>query len=86
MHKLMVAAGAAALLAASSFAALAAEVTGTISSIDATSATVTLDNGQVYKLPQAFDAASLQVGESVKIMFETGTDGSNAATAVEKAM
>lgn len=67
MNKLMIAAGAAALLATSSFAALAAEVNGAIVSVDAQARTVTLDDGKSYNLPMDFDAASLQQGEKVKI-------------------
>lgn len=67
MNRLMMAAGAAALLAASSFSAFAAEVSGQIVSIDAQARTVTLDDGKTYNLPQDFDVASLQQGEKVKI-------------------
>jgi hypothetical protein len=67
MKKLMITAGAAALLAASSFAAYAAEVSGAIVSIDAQARTVTLDDGNTYNLPADFDAASLQQGEKLKL-------------------
>ena len=82
MNKLMVAASAAALLAASSLAALAAEASGTITSIDLASATVTLDDGNTYKLPTDLDVASLQVGAKVKITFDE-VDGQMNATMVE---
>ena len=48
MKKLMTAAAAATLLAASSFAAFAAEVTGSITSIDVAAGTITLDDGKTY--------------------------------------
>lgn len=83
MHKLMAVTGAAAILAASTFAALAAEATGTITSVDVASSTLTLDDGKAYKLPQSVDAASLTVGQPVTIQFETGADGSNMATSVQ---
>ena len=67
MKKLMIAAAAAALLAGSSLAALAAEVNGSITSIDATARTVTMDDGKIYTLPADFDAASLKQGDKVKL-------------------
>src|SRR5690606_8560081 len=51
MNKLMVAAGAAAFLAVSSFAALAAEVTGAVTAVDPATHSVTLDDGNTYVLP-----------------------------------
>ncbi|MBZ0228880.1 MAG: DUF1344 domain-containing protein [Bauldia sp.] len=81
----MIAVSAAALLGASSLAALAAEATGAIASIDTAAGTVTLDDGQTFMLPSSVDAASLQVGQPVKIMYEQGSDGSNTATSVEPA-
>ena len=64
MRKLMIAAGAAAMLAASSMGAFAAEAKGAIQSVDVTAGTVTLADGKTYKLPAEFDAASLQVGQT----------------------
>jgi hypothetical protein len=82
MRKLMIAASAAAMLAASSFAALAEEAKGTIQAIDPAAGTVTLADGQTFKLPAEFDAASLQVGQDVTITYEAGADGSMEASAV----
>lgn len=82
MRKLMMAAGAAALLAASSLSAYAAEATGQITAIDPAAGTVTLADGQVFQLPAEFDAASLQVGQDVTITYEEGADGSMTASAV----
>jgi hypothetical protein len=84
MRKLMAAAGAAAILAATSFGALAAEATGAIASVDATAGTVTLDNGSTYTLPSTVDAASLTVGSQVKITYDEA-DGKMTATMVEPA-
>ena len=81
MRKLMVAASAAALLAASTFAAFAAEATGAIKSIDMTAKTVTLEDGKVYVLPTNFDTASIKVGDKVKINFDEA-DGKMTATEV----
>jgi hypothetical protein len=85
MKKLMIAVGAATLLAASSLAALADSASGTIQSVDPTAVTVTLDDGNTYKLPAGFDAASLQVGNKVNIEFSKDSSGTNAATAVTPA-
>ncbi len=85
MRKLMMAAGAAAMLAASTVAALAAEASGTIQSVDVAAATVTLADGSTYKLPAQFDAASLQVGQDVTITYENGTDGSMEASKIAPA-
>ena len=48
MKKLMIAAGAASLLAMSSLAAFADEAQGSITSVDPTAMTVTLDDGNTY--------------------------------------
>lgn len=84
MKKLMIAAGAATLLAASSLAALAAEATGSITAVDPAAMSVTLDDGKTYVLPAGFDAASLQAGAKVKITYEEA-NGKMTATAVAPA-
>jgi Cu/Ag efflux protein CusF len=84
MKKLMIAAGAVALLAVSSLAAYAAEATGAITSVDAASMSVTLDDGNTYQLPSGFDAASLKAGDKVKITYDQA-NGKMTATAVEPA-
>lgn len=83
MKKLMIAASAAALLAASSFAAFAAEVQGSITSIDAAAGTVTLDDGNTYVLPADFDVAALSQGEKVTL---TVSDDGKTITNVEASM
>ena len=85
MKKLMIAAGAASLLAMSTFAALADEAQGSITSVDPTAMTVSLDDGNTYTLPADVDAASLQVGEKVKIEYSKNADGKMTATAVTPA-
>lgn len=86
MKKLMTAAAAAALLAASSFAAFAAEVTGSITSIDVAAGTITLDDGKTYLVAatetsnsagaatkgtaEPVQLASFKAGDKVKITFE----------------
>jgi hypothetical protein len=85
MKKLMIAAGAASLLALSSLAALADEAQGSITSIDTSAMTVTLDDGSTYTLPASVDAASLKVGEKVKIEFNKDSSGNMTVTAVTPA-
>jgi len=84
MRKLMIAAGAAALLAASTFAAVAADASGAITSIDTAANTVTLEDGKIYVLPMGFDAASIKVGDKVNITFDEA-DGKMTATEVTPA-
>ena len=81
MRKFMIAAGAAALLAASTIAAIAADASGAITSIDVAASTVTLEDGKMYVLPAGFDAASIKVGDKVNITFDEA-DGKMTATAV----
>jgi hypothetical protein len=83
MRKLIIAASAAGLLAASTAAGFAAEAKGAITAIDPTAGPVTLADGQTYKLPVQFDSASLQVGQDVTITYEQGSDGSMTATQVQ---
>jgi Cu/Ag efflux protein CusF len=83
MRKLMVAASTAAFLAMSSLGALAEEAKGTISSIDASAGTVTLDSGDTFKLPTSVDAASLKVGDQVTIEYQQGDNGQMTATSVQ---
>jgi hypothetical protein len=79
MHKLIVAASAAALMAASTLSALAAEATGTVQSIDPAAGTVTLADGQTFTLPVEFDTASVQVGQEVTITYEEADGQMNAS-------
>jgi len=79
MNRLMIAAGAAALLTASSLTALAAEASGTIASVDSSEGTVTLDTGETFTLPATVDAAALQVGQQVTVTYEE-TDGQMTAS------
>jgi hypothetical protein len=82
MHKLMIALGAGAMLAASTVAAFAEDATGVITVIDPTAGTVTLDTGQVFLLPADVDAASLTVGQPVTITYEEGEGGTMNATVI----
>lgn len=51
--------------------AAAADDEGRIASVDADSQTITLDNGNIYRLPGEFDAESLSVGMEVVIAYDT---------------
>jgi hypothetical protein len=82
MHKLITALTAGAMLAASTVAALAAEASGAIASIDPAAGTVTLDSGETFVLPEGFDAASVAVGDQVTITYEEGGDGQMKASQV----
>jgi len=82
MRKLTLALSTAALLAGISFAN-AADVTGTIKSIDMTAGMITLDNGKAYKLPATVKATDWKVGEKVKVTFDD-KNGQLTATAVVK--
>jgi hypothetical protein len=81
MKRLGLYAAAAALLAASSVSAFAAEASGEIASIDEATGTITLADGSVYALSPDL-LASLAVGQQVSIVFEVGADGQNMASEV----
>lgn len=59
---------AAALVAAS--AAFAADAEGEITKIDGDKATITLSDGNTYKLPGEFDVASLKKGMDVVLVYD----------------
>jgi hypothetical protein len=80
MKKLVIAAGAAALLAASSLVAFADEASGTITSIDVAGGSVTLGDGKVYFLPQTVAASTLTVGEKVTITYSADQNGKMMAS------
>jgi hypothetical protein len=72
-----------ALLGVSSFA-LAAQVEGTVKSIDATKQTVTLEDGTTLNLgpKSAVDKMALKPGARVKASYDV-TDGKNMVTTIE---
>lgn len=61
----------AAILALSPGAALAADDEGTISHIDREALTITLDNGNTYKLSGEFDVEALEEGADVVLAYDT---------------
>ncbi len=94
MRKLIIAAGAAALLAGISVAS-AAEVTGTVSAVDTANHTITLDSGQTFMIANAGAKdntsadtgieASFKTGDKVKIVYDE-VGGKMTATQVSPAM
>ncbi|HMN84982.1 MAG TPA: DUF1344 domain-containing protein [Bauldia sp.] len=84
MKKLMITAGAAAFLAASSLAALALDATGSITAVDPMARTFTIDTGETFQLPSDFDVAALKVGTTVTVTYDN-VDGAMTATAVTPA-
>lgn len=75
------AAGAAAILVASSLAAFAANVTGAIVTVDVATHSVKLDDGNIYVLPPDFDVAALKAGLEVTFTYED-IDGKRTVSAV----
>lgn len=67
LSALLVAAG----LALSSGAALAADDEGKIKRVDREALTITLDNGNTYKLSGEFDIESLKEGVDVVLAYDT---------------
>ncbi|TKT81467.1 DUF1344 domain-containing protein [Aquamicrobium sp. LC103] len=62
--------------------ALAADDEGKIVSIDRQELTITLDNGNSYKLPGEFDVEALQEGMEVLLAYDT-VDGEKLVTDME---
>jgi len=72
----------AALAASAAFivAAYAGEVEGTVQSVDASSRTITLDDGSSYVAAEGIEIVALAPGSKVKVTFD---DGTKTAVAVE---
>jgi hypothetical protein len=68
MQKVMLAGLAAAFMSVATVAN-AADMTGTITSVDTAKDTITLDSGQVVWLPSSMNIASYTVGEKVKVTY-----------------
>jgi Cu/Ag efflux protein CusF len=93
MRKLMIAASAVAFMGFAT-AASAAEVTGTVSAVDAANHTITLDSGQTFDVANAqsakdqgaTDAASnFKAGDKVTIVYDD-TGGTLTATQITPSM
>lgn len=59
--------------------ASAADTDGVVKSVDTEKMTVTLDDGQTYKLPGEMDASSIEAGSMVVIAY-TEVDGTRQIT------
>ena len=81
MTRLKIVAAAAALLAASSLAALADVVTGSIKSVDVETHSVVLDDGNTYVLPEDFDVSVLKPGLELTFTYDE-VDGKRNVSAV----
>jgi Cu/Ag efflux protein CusF len=64
-------AAAAILAVASSSAAFAKAVTGTIKSVDKNGDSITLSDGEKFTLPEAIEVETLKVGEKVMVTYST---------------
>ena len=62
--------GAVAALLMVSSAVLAAEAEGQIQAIDRDNLTITLDNGESYKLPGEFDVESIKEGMEILLAYD----------------
>ena len=62
--------GAVAALLMVSSAAFAAEAEGQIQAIDRDNLTITLDNGESYKLPGEFDVESIKEGMEILLAYD----------------
>ena len=60
--------------------ALAADTDGTIQSIDTEKMTITLDDGQTYKLPAEMDVSGIETGMDIVIAYRVGEDGQKQIT------
>jgi hypothetical protein len=69
MHRISWLAAITAALLLTGEAALAANVSGTVTRIDARSDAITLDNGEVFTLPEDIEVESLKVGEKIEITY-----------------
>ena len=82
MRKLLVVTATVATLIAATNAQ-AAEITGTVSSVNTKTDSITLNDGKAYVLPEGIEAESVKVGENVKVTF-TQSKGQNRASALIK--
>ncbi|KAA6204763.1 MAG: DUF1344 domain-containing protein [Candidatus Tokpelaia sp.] len=57
-------------------AALADSADGTITRIDESDNSLTLNNGRLYKLPGEFDYSNFRVGQKVSVFYDTDPSGS----------
>ena len=84
MKTLMLTAATAAFVAVATVAS-AADMTGTIESIDTAKDTITLDNGQVFSLPSQAKVASYKVGEKVKVTYTKSNNKMDVSSVIPAA-
>ncbi|PWK72598.1 DUF1344 domain-containing protein [Aminobacter sp. AP02] len=63
-------------------AAYAADIEGTVQSVDPATRSITLDDGKIYVVPESIKVDGLAAGAKVKV---TVDDTTGAVTAIEKA-
>lgn len=59
------------IVAASTTAAFAKEMTGTVKAIDKSHDSITLTDGKTFTLPEGIEAETLKVGEKVKVIYSS---------------
>lgn len=69
------------ILAASTIAGLAKELTGTVKAIDKSHDSITMTDGKTFTLPEGIEAETLTVGEKVKVVY-SGKAGKLLVTAI----
>lgn len=62
--------------------AYAADIEGTVQSVDPATRSITLDDGKIYVVPESIKVDGLEAGAKVKV---TVDDTTGAVTAIEKA-
>ncbi|WP_315925963.1 DUF1344 domain-containing protein [Mesorhizobium sp. SP-1A] len=72
------------ILAASTTAVLAKEMTGTVRAIDKSHDSITLSDGKTFTLPEGIEAETLKVGEKVKVVY-TSKAGKMVASSIRAA-
>jgi Cu/Ag efflux protein CusF len=72
------------ILAASTTAAFAAEMTGTVKAIDKSHDSITLTDGKTFTLPERIEAETLKVGEKVQVVYSSKA-GKLLATSIHAA-
>jgi len=83
MRKLMMAVGAATILAVSTLPGLADEVTGVIQEINERGNTLKLQDGSEYLLPATFSPDTVKIGDTVVITYNQGEGGQKVATEIK---
>lgn len=77
MHKFLLAT---AITVVAATNAQAAEITGTVRSVNTKSDSVTLSDGKTYSLPEGIEAEAVKVGEKVRINFTSNHNQNRASS------